>query len=249
MSRSPLRRNMIDRSRRLARPVLRLLHGGHEHFCPLCESGLRRFVPFGLNPRDAARCPVCGALERHRMAWSFLRQRTDLFQRPGLKLLHFAPEPILESLLRRIPRLDFLTADLSDPRAMARIDITDIPFPEASFDAIFCSHVLEHVPDDRLAMQELRRVLKPGGWIALQVPISGETTFEDPGVTDPAERVRLFGQDDHVRVYGRDIAGRLESAGFTVTEVRPGDLFEETERRRVGIPEDELLHECRTVIP
>jgi SAM-dependent methyltransferase len=245
MSRPLAHKALIDQARRLARPALRLIHHGREHHCPICRSNLRRFVPFGLEPRDGARCPVCGALERHRMAWCFLQRRTDLCRRPGLKLLHFAPEPILEKLFRRVAGIDYLTADLCDPRAMVRMDITDIPYPDGAFDAIFCSHVLEHVPDDLAAMKELRRVLRPDGWAVLQVPITGGETFEDPSITDPAERERLFGQDDHVRIYGRDIAGRLESAGFAVAEVRPADLFEEAERRRFSVPADELLHDCR----
>ena len=99
---------------------------------------------------------------------------------------------------------------------MVEMDITDIQYPDDSFDAIYCSHVLEHVPDDAKAMSELYRVLKPGGWAILAVPIRGDTTFEDPTTTEPEERERLFGQSDHVRYYGKDFKDRLEAAGFEV---------------------------------
>ncbi len=131
-----------------------------------------------------------------------------------------APEPIFQKKLRASPNLDYTSADLNSPFAMVKLDITDIPYAENTFDVVLCSHVLEHIPDDRKAMSELYRILKPGGWALLLVPFDAERpeTFEDPDVVDPKERTRLFGQFDHVRVYGRDFKDRLESAGFTVRQ-------------------------------
>lgn len=163
------------------------------------------------------RCPRCGARERNRHLWLYLENRTNLFSEP-LRVLHFAPERILEKKLERQRNLEYVSIDLSRRRAMVHADITAIPFPESSFDVILCSHVLEHVTDDRKAMRELFRVMKASGWAIVLVPVDSrrEETFEDPSVVAPEDRERLFGQSDHVRAYGRDFPSRLEEAGFRV---------------------------------
>jgi SAM-dependent methyltransferase len=150
-------------------------------------------------------------------------------------MLHIAPEPVFERLFRKQLGKNYLTADLYNPRAMVKMDVTDIQLPDDSFDAIYCSHVLEHVPDDNKAMRELLRVLKPNGWAMLLVPIFGERTFEDVSITTPADRARVFGQEDHVRIYGRDYIDRLRSAGFEVEEVCPSDFLNHAEMIRMGI--------------
>jgi SAM-dependent methyltransferase len=141
----------------------------------------------------------------------------DLFTRPA-SLLHIAPEPCLARHLGSAPGIRYVTADLEPAHANVSVDITQLGFATDSFDVILCSHVLEHIPDDAAAMAEFFRVLKPGGWAMLQVPLdeTREHTFEDPAVIDPAERERLFDQTDHVRVYGRDYGARLERARFRV---------------------------------
>lgn len=185
--------------------------------CPVCNGRFRAFQPAGVVARANARCPQCGALERHRLQWLFLRDRTDLFTRVG-RVLHVAPEPALARRLADLPAIDYVTADLVGPGVDACIDITRMAFADDSFDVILCSHVLEHISDDAAAMRDLLRVLKPGGWAMLQVPIEidRELTLEDPLVTDPRERELLFGQADHVRIYGRDYPRRLRQAGFHV---------------------------------
>jgi hypothetical protein len=185
-------------------------------YCPVCRRFSAGFRPFGVKRRPNATCPRCGSLERHRLLWLYFGCRTDLFDGRPKSLLHVAPERHLAPLLWQVPGLTYLSADLDSPLAMASMDLTDAPYPDASFDVILCNHVLEHVPDDRRAMQELFRMLKPGGWAVLQVPMSGEKTDEDPTVTDPKERERRFGQSDHVRMYGRDYGDRLADAGFEV---------------------------------
>jgi SAM-dependent methyltransferase len=147
----------------------------------------------------------------------FLRDRTDS-SAPARTLLHIAPEPSLARHLAASPETRYITADRDPARANVAVDITELAFATGSFDVILCSHVLEHVPDDAAAMAELYRVLKPMGWAMLQVPLdeAREHTFEDPTIVDPAERERLFDQADHVRVYGRDYAARLERVGFGV---------------------------------
>jgi SAM-dependent methyltransferase len=162
-----------------------------------------------------------------------------LFEPKKKSMLHIAPEPPIAFRLRSLKHLDYVAADRDDPRADVHMDITRIPYPEASFDVICCSHVLEHIPQDRTAMRELCRVLKPDGWTILLVPIKGERTLEDPRVTDPAERERLFGQFDHVRVYGLDFQDRLEQAGFSVHRYTPAEILDEEDQERLAIPPHE----------
>lgn len=220
-------KRVLRPARELAR---RLPYYGLGRHCPVCGRSSRRFRPFGEPLRDGAQCVHCGALERHRLVWLFLTRRTDLFDGRPRKVLHIAPEECLVRRLRESLAGEYITADLNDPRAMARIDVTDIAWPDATFDVIYCSHVLEHVPDDRRAMRELHRVLRPGGWAIVMVPVGAERTLEDPGIVEPAARRRAFGQEDHVRLYGPDVAERLTGAGFAVTVTCPGDFAGEASR-------------------
>jgi SAM-dependent methyltransferase len=162
-------------------------------------------------------------------------------------MLHVGPEPALDAALRGVGGLHRITADLLDRRAMVQIDLTDIPLPTGYFDVIYCSHVLEHIPDDRRAMQELYRVLRPGGWAILQVPVLRELTFEDPSITSPEERLRFFGQRDHVRVYGMDFPERLTGVGFLVTVEDFAATFRARTRRYFGLLDGEVLYLCRKV--
>ncbi len=140
-----------------------------------------------------------------------------MFTEP-VKLLHLAPEKPLMDLFIKQNNIDYLTADLNPEQVMVKMDITAIQYPDNIFDAILCNHVLEHIPDDRKAMRELYRVLKPGGWAILQVPVSKilEQTYDDITITSPQDREKYFGQKDHVRIYGKDYTQRLKEAGFTV---------------------------------
>jgi SAM-dependent methyltransferase len=149
----------------------------------------------------------------------FFERATDL-SRTSRRLLHFAPERQLERRLRGFPQLDYTTADLLRDDVDVRLDVTEIGLPDHSFDAVLCSHVLEHVTDDRAAMKELRRIVKPGGWAILDAPVEmdREDTFEDWHVTSAADREKVFGQWDHVRIYGRNFPGLLTDAGWSVDE-------------------------------
>jgi SAM-dependent methyltransferase len=213
----------------------RLAYYGKRRFCPVCGSSSSRFERGGTPPREDALCVHCGALERHRLLWLFLSAKTALFERGSLRMLHVAPERSLEPKFRAQLGDQYLTADLLDPRAMVRMDITAIQYADQTFDAIYCSHVLEHVPDDRRAMREFFRVLKNDGWAILLVPITASATFEDPSITDPQERLRLFGQEDHVRAYGPDYVERLREAGFTVAITKVADLASAAEAARMGL--------------
>lgn len=191
-------------------------------FCPICRKSFHRFLPFGVEPRPNAQCPGCGSLERHRLLWLALERFGLTPGEAGRRLLHIAPEKCLSTHFRK--SFEYVSIDLEGSRAMMKMDITSLQFPDDHFDAIVCNHVLEHVPDDRAALSELWRVLKPGGWGSIQVPMTDETTVEDPSVTDPLERERRFGQHDHVRSYGTDFRQRLERAGFDVTILPKGEL-------------------------
>ncbi len=211
---------------------------GDDVWCPVCERGFSRFLPFA--GRVDASCPGCRALERHRMIWLLIKEELVAPDR-ALRMLHIAPEIQLETRLRSLEKVDYLSGDLYPTRAMAQVDITDIDFPDGTFDAILCSHVLEHVPDDRRAMRELRRVLKPDGWAILDSPVDWDrpTTYEDPSIVSPRDRRRHFGQWDHVRWYGADYPSILESQGWTV-ELRRAESSE-AERVRLGLPETPVV--------
>jgi SAM-dependent methyltransferase len=223
----------------------RVYYFGLGRFCPACRSSVRRFSTFGQPARPDAMCPVCGSLERHRLVWLFLQRRSDLLDGRPRRMLHVAPERCLESRFRKIPGLDYVSADLDDPAALIRLDITDIPYPDNYFDIIHCSHVLEHVDDDRRAMRELHRVLANDGWAILQVPIGAAETYEDPTVTDPNDRERVFGQSDHVRIYGLDYYDRLSAAGFAVERVEGSEFVSEDEGRRNAVNLGEVIPVCR----
>lgn len=208
----------------------RIRHLGWRHHCPFCRANINRLLPDGVDLPVLQRlqvvggglrlqsCPVCGSGDRERLVYLYLRHQTAIFDNP-LALLHVAPETRIRPLLARLPKLRYLTADIAPGRAMVQMDITDIQYPDAHFDAIICNHVLEHIIYDGRAMRELRRVLKPGGWALLQVPISKSLpqTLEDPTITGAPEREVAFGQFDHVRIYtAGDFVDRLAAAGFTI---------------------------------
>jgi hypothetical protein len=215
--------------------VYALAYRGTGMWCPLCERSVRGFAPSGRPARRNALCPHCQSLERHRLVWLYFNRATDLFDGRERAMLHVAPEPSIESRLRARLGPGYLTADLFNPRAMVRMDITAIVYPDDYFDVIYCSHVLEHVPDDRRAMAEFFRVLKPGGWAVLLVPITADVTYEDPTIVTAAGRLHAFGQEDHVRRYGPDYADRLREAGFEVRVTTVADLCDAEEAARMGL--------------
>jgi hypothetical protein len=225
-------------------PGGKLWFQGSKFHCPVCESDVRKFLPYGLISRDNAKCPVCMSLERHRLIWLFLQRKTDLCTASNKKMLHIAPERMLENKFSKIKNLNYLTADLYNPRVMVKMDITNIELPDNSFDIIYCSHVFEHVPNDRLAMRELHRVLKPDGWAVLIVPITAEVTVEDPSITDPRKREKLFGQHDHVRRYGPDYVDRLINAGFAVAEFTADDIAMPSEQENMVLNDGQKIYYC-----
>jgi len=199
-------RPVLIRLSYVVRPVFALFLSGSKYKDPIDGKGFRKFLPYGyVHQRENILSPSTLSLERHRLLWLWLQRETDFFSKPS-KVLHFAPEQAFYKRFRKLKHLDYTTTDLNSPLADVKADICNLPFGENQYDIIFCNHVLEHIPDDTKAMQELYRVLKPGGMAILQIPqeLDRATTFEDDTITDPVERANIFGQYDNVRVYGRD---------------------------------------------
>ncbi len=226
-------------------PILGLFYLGRARRCPMCGCRRRRFLPYGyVTSREDALCPKCLSLERHRMIWLWLERNTGLFsERPTL--LHIAPEV---SLMRHFKRIykgtdGYITADLESPLADMHFDVQSIPMDDCSVDVIICNHLLEHVEDDRRAMSELYRIMRPGGWGIMIVPEdrSRATTFEDDTITDKAERTRLFGQYDHRRLYGRDYDDRLRSVGFKVERIAFAATLSASEQRLYSVGSDDIV--------
>jgi SAM-dependent methyltransferase len=227
---------------------------GNEVHCPICDSSYRVFGPYGIKKRENAKCFNCGSLERHRLMFIYLNERFNLFNsKSKIKLLHFAPERIFYELFSTLDSIEYFPCDLfpdnynyNGKTKITKADITKIPFEDNSFDFIICSHVLEHIPNDHLAMTELYRVLKKNGNSLLQVPIdySREKTYEDHTIVTPEDRLRIFGHDDHVRIYGKDYKIRLENAGFTVNELDYVSTMNEIDVRKYGLIDSELIYHC-----
>ncbi|MCK9219695.1 MAG: methyltransferase domain-containing protein [Bacteroidales bacterium] len=220
--------------------ILGLMYSGDFYYCPYCQRSFRKLLPggydipvlyekqvIGAGYRENDVCPRCFSLDRDRLLYIFLEEETTIFTSP-ITLFHVAPEGCLRSLLSSLPNITYVPGvkyleGYYYKRQINLLDITSIPYDKEVFDVIICNHVLEHIQNDKLAISELYRVLKPGGWAILQVPISKNlpTTFEDNSVTSPEDRERVFGQFDHVRIYGQDYKDRLENAGFSVRKFNP----------------------------
>ena len=236
-------RKYLQRVAGLGLKFLSLAYSGSNVQCPVCGKGFRKFLPYGrINPRPNALCPNCLSLERHRLIWLNLKA-SDFFKKP-LQVLHIAPEACFIPRFEKAHGNGYITADIESPLAKVKMDIHEIPFNENTFDVVLCNHVLEHVDDDIRAMSEIQRVLKPGGFAILQVPFFNpipEVTYEDKTITDARAREKAFGQDDHVRKFGKDYSKRIEQAGMTAVEDRFVDSFSTDERYKYGLAEGEVI--------
>ena len=228
----------------LARRLAYVRHRGDRVACPICESTFARFKDDWNRP-DVL-CWRCGSHERHRAQWLLLRGRPELLG-GARRLLHFAPEHCLRGPLESIPGLEYVTGDLDPDGVDLELDVTGLALEDGAFDALICSHVLEHVPEDAAAMRELRRVTAPGGWCLVLVPLDIERTetYEDPSITTPEARTAAFRQDDHVRLYAPDLAGRLEAAGFAVEVVHPDEEFGAEAMARHRLEVSDWMFLCR----
>lgn len=227
--------------------ILSIFYTGNKVQCTVCKNTFSKFLPYGRNPRPNALCPKCLALERHRLIWLYLQEKTDFFQEKH-KVLHVAPELCFIDKFEAMPNLNYITADLESPLAKVKMDIHNIPFADNTFDVAFCNHVMEHVDDDLQAMSELHRILKPGGWAIIQVPFFEpvpEKTYEDKNIIHPQEREKTFGQSDHVRLYGLDYPNRLRQAGFQVKEDHYVSELSPEVVERFALPREETIYFCR----
>jgi len=180
--------------------------------------------------------------------WLFLKNKTKFFT-DKIKLLHIAPELCFMQIFERMENLNYISGDIESPLAKVKMDVHQIPFEEKSFDVVFCNHVMEHVADDIKAMTEIHRVLKPAGWAIIQSPVYMylDKTLEDPSITDPLEKERIFGQNDHMRKYGKDYGDRLRKGGFKVTEDNYLNELSPEVRKRYALPDEEIIYFCEKV--
>ena len=230
------------------RPIIALFLRGTKYTDPIDGKSYRKFLPYGYQKiRKNVLAPGTFSLERHRLFWIYLKNETDFFSATKKKVLHFAPEQAFYHQFKKIKKIDYTTTDLFSPLADVKADICNLPFKDNEFDYIFCNHVLEHIPDDNKAMSELFRVLAPNGIGIFQIPqdLSREFTFEDDSIKDPKERATIFGQYDHVRVYGRDYFDKLREIGFNVTAIDYTKKFTKKEIDKYRLAQGELIPVCR----
>lgn len=236
-------RPILIRLSYVVRPILAFLLKGNTFTDPIDGKSFKTFLPYGYGTqRSNVLSPSTLSLERHRLLWLYLKNETNFFQE-NLKVLHFAPEQAFYKRFRHLKNLDYTTTDLNSPLADVKADICNLPFIDNAFGVILCNHVLEHIPDDTKAMQELYRVLKPGGFGVFQIPqdLNRDITFEDDSITDKKERAKIFGQYDHVRIYGRDYFDKLRSIGFKVDEVDYTANLSEEEISRYCLAKGEII--------
>lgn len=239
-------RPILIRASYFIRPVLAIALKGNNYTDPIDGQSFKTFLPYGYGKqRSNVLSPSTLSLERHRLLWLYLKNETHFFTKE-LKVLHFAPEQAFYKRFRNQANLTYTTTDLESPLADVKADICNLPFTNDSYDVILCNHVLEHIPDDTKAMQELYRILKPGGMAILQIPqdLSRDTTFEDDSITDRKERALIFGQYDHVRVYGRDYFDKLRSIGFKVDEVDYTHKLSAEEIEKYCLAQGEIIPVC-----
>lgn len=199
----------------------KLLYGGNRHICQICGHKAKKFKSFGKPKRKNAQCPFCNSLERTRFLWYALNKNRKFTK--NCNILHFAPNVALGQLLLNCNKEKYISADINPKNyplflKTEKQDITSLTYSNDTFDIIICSHVLEHVVEDAVAIQEISRVLKENGIAYIMVPIdySKINTYEDNSITSPYERKIAFGQEDHVRWYGLDFKSKLTKEGFNV---------------------------------
>lgn len=242
------------------KPLFIFYYKGSTFTDPIDGKSFRKLLPYGYqHQRENALSPSTLSLERHRLLWLFLKNETDFFgfdtskkyqlrksASTILKVLHFAPEQCFYHRFKNQKNIDYLTTDLNSPLADVKADICSLPFQDNEFDIIFCNHVLEHIPNDTKAMQELYRVLKKEGMGIFQIPqdVKRANTFEDNSIINKEERTRIFGQYDHVRVYGLDYFDKLKTIGFKVEALPYAKNLKPEDVKKFALQKDEILPVC-----
>ena len=216
---------------------------GSKYECPVCGFHGRKFI--SVHNGESKLCPQCGSIERKRLLWLYLRDEIKIESQSNFKILHFSPSSALFRKLKQIKNIEYVPSAFGNPFIKNHFDITSLPLEENYFDLIICYHVLEHVEDDRKAMGELFRVTKNGGTLLTQVPYSENGTLEDSAVTNPEERKKLFGQEDHVRYYGKnDFKLRLQNTGFAVEEIVYAKKIGTEKSQLYKLNRDEIIFRC-----
>ena len=203
---------------------------GNLHYCNVCNTGLVKFTQ--LETTDLL-CPFCGSLPRNRRLWQLLNEKNWLNGR----VLDFSPSRCLHRKIEKSPSIDYISTDyVGEFNALKSYDITNIEEPSSSFDLIICFHVLEHIEEDAKAMKELYRILKKGAKAIIQTPFKDGDIFEDIAIRTPEERLKHFGQEDHIRVYSvQGLKKRLEQTGFDV------QVLAFAQDQRMGMKADESI--------
>lgn len=222
-----------------------MLSASGQRVCLVCGATIKFYNSFGNPPRHNAQCPICDSLERHRALWRLMQKEKILDGRK--KVLHFAPERCLLEKILEYKELDYYPVDLDKNMYGIResVDITNIPYERGMFDVIICSHVLEHIENERKALSELARVLVDAGVAFINTPMHGfSTTIENPAYNTPELRRKYYGQADHVRMYGQDLQDRLEQE-FMVEAIKCNQELSEELLARFGLWQDEIVYLCR----
>jgi SAM-dependent methyltransferase len=227
---------------------LKIKYAGNNVVCSCCKSSFKEFAPFGDNRRKNAWCPQCESLERHRLLWMYFENKTSLYTEP-LKVLHVAPETVFFNKLKNQTNIDYFPVDIYPhlyPKGTTYLDILDHEIPDNSFDVIICNHVFQYIEDDKKAIKNIYKLMKPGGWGIMQVPIntSRKTTYEDSSITDPLEREKAFGLKEHVRYYSYDYADKLRNAGFNVNVDDYSADFSNEEIHKYGFWKGDSIYYC-----
>ena len=227
----------------LITPILRVIFHGKKYTDPIDDSNYSKFLSYGYKTvRKNALCPGTLSLERHRLLWLYLEKETN-FLNSNLKVLHVAPEQVFYKKFKKLKNWEYFTFDLNSPIADIKGDLTSTNFRDESFDLIICNHVLEHIEDDKSALNEIYRILKYKGISILQVPmnVKRKNTFEDSSIKSKNQREKYFGQYDHVREYGLDFKDRVEQAGFEVEMINYSTKISQDLVIKYGLMKDDLI--------
>lgn len=246
--------------KKICKPIFKIIYHGDKYECNICHSNLKLMKDGGINDvffeqhrvigggaRKHVTCPVCNSGDRERFVYYYLKHNTDLFKDSCSAVLHFAPEPHIEQEIRNNPSCKYITGDIVPGRADYVVDITNIQFSENMFDYVICNHVIEHIIDEEKAINELKRVLKPDGTIILSTPISisDEKTYENPNIISPEDRLKYFGQEDHVRLYGLDVKERWSKYGLIIDEYNSEDITDKNIVDKYGFIVGDRIFICK----